>query len=176
MNLGNNDLTTISQSNMQWMELLSIDTSGNPWQCDCENMFLKNVIIHTVNRSNNVFIVSCWTPMNLRDRDITFLNMNCGITQSSTGGQMDLDTDNAFLVVVIYLSLGKLPLSQTVPINSYNTAMTQSQDTFKLFWGSDSSTSVHCQSIPANTAETRPVLPYSGKRAKPILHIRCMFR
>ena len=38
------------------MALLSVDIYGNPWHCDCENMFLKNVIIHTVNISNNVLL------------------------------------------------------------------------------------------------------------------------
>merc|ERR1711935_1297636 len=44
-------LTQIPQSLVPWQQLLHLDLSGNPWNCDCEAAFLKNVLINSLNKS-----------------------------------------------------------------------------------------------------------------------------
>ena len=82
LDLSNNALTKVSPSLAPWMALSSLDLSGNPWNCDCENSFLRSAIINSVNQSESVRVVRCWNPPELRDRDLAFLKLDCSLVQS----------------------------------------------------------------------------------------------
>jgi len=99
--LSNNGLSSVSPSLVPWMSLSSVDLSGNPWHCDCQNSFMKRVIINTVNNSDSIPIVRCWNPPNLRDSDIALLSMNCEIVQSPKTDQSVETIDSMAIVAVI---------------------------------------------------------------------------
>ena len=82
LDLSNNALTNVSPSLAPWMALTSLDLSGNPWTCDCDNSFLRSAIINSVNQSESVRVVRCWNPPELRDRDLAFLKLDCSVVQS----------------------------------------------------------------------------------------------
>lgn len=92
---------SINPNLVPWMSLSSLDLSGNPWNCDCQTIFLKNVIINTVNNSDSVPVVRCWNPPALRDRDIAVLNMDCEIVQSPKTDQTVRTIDLAAMIAVI---------------------------------------------------------------------------
>lgn len=101
LDLSNNALESISPSLVPWMSLASVDLSGNPWHCDCQNSFLKKVIINTVNNSESIRIVRCWNPPTLRDRDIAMLNLDCEVVQSPNTDQSVNPIDNTAVIAVI---------------------------------------------------------------------------
>jgi len=103
--LSNNALSSVSPDLIPWMELSSVDLSGNPWNCDCQNNFLKNVIVNTVNNSDSVRIVRCWNPPTLRDRDIAFLTMDCEIVQSPKTDRSSRTIDNTAILAVVCSSV-----------------------------------------------------------------------
>jgi len=105
LDLSNNALEFVSQYLVPWMSLSSVDLSGNPWNCDCQNSFLKRVIINTVNNSEAIRIVQCWNPPSLRDRDIAFLNFDCEVVLSSNTDQSAGDIDNTAIIAVICSSV-----------------------------------------------------------------------
>jgi len=84
VDLSNNGFSSVSSSLLSWSSLSSVDMSGNPWTCDCDLSFLKSVIVSAVNKSDTVRVVRCWNPPNLRERDITSLDMDCSLVHSPT--------------------------------------------------------------------------------------------
>ena len=42
--LADNNLSRVSESLVQWKDLLFLDVSGNPWSCDCDLNFLGRVV------------------------------------------------------------------------------------------------------------------------------------
>ena len=105
LDLSNNGLTSISSSLVQWMSLSSVDLSGNPWHCDCQNSFMKKVIINMVNKSESIPVVHCWTPPSLRDSDIALLNMDCNYSQSPKTNKSVETIDNTALFALITSSI-----------------------------------------------------------------------
>ena len=83
VDLSNNGLASVSSSLLAWTSLTSVDLSGNPWQCDCDLSFLQTAILTAVNRSEAVRVVRCWNPPNLRDRDVTSLDLDCSLAYST---------------------------------------------------------------------------------------------
>jgi hypothetical protein len=83
LDLSSNALTRLSPSLVPWGALTSVLLSGNPWTCDCENSFLRDVIINSVNKSDSPHrVVRCWSPPNLKDQDLAYLQLDCEIVQS----------------------------------------------------------------------------------------------
>ena len=83
VDLSNNGLTGLASSLLPWWQLTSLQISGNPLHCDCANYFLKAVILAAVNSStvedsaSAVRVVRCWLPVDLRDRDLALLDLDC---------------------------------------------------------------------------------------------------
>jgi Leucine-rich repeat (LRR) protein len=89
VDLSNNGLTGLAASLLPWWQLASVQISGNPLQCDCASYFLKAVILSAVMNSSNraeedaasaVRVVRCWSPPELRDRDLALLDLDCSET------------------------------------------------------------------------------------------------
>ena len=104
LDLSNNGLTSVSSQLLAWSSLASLDLSGNPWTCDCDLAFLREVILGAVNRSEaSVRVVRCWSPVSLRDRDVTKLDQHCDLSHSpSTSGARVHNTE---IIVIIASSI-----------------------------------------------------------------------
>ena len=105
LDLSNNGLSSVSSSLVSWSSLSSVDMSGNPWQCDCQISFLQTVIISAVNKSDNIRLVRCWNPPNLRDVDITSLDMDCSLQQSPKTDKSSVPINNTELIAILCSSL-----------------------------------------------------------------------
>ena len=116
LDLSNNALTKVSSSLAPWMTLTSLDISGNPWTCDCDNSFLKSAIINSVNQSQSVRVVRCWNPPELRDRDLAFLKLDCSLVQSpNTDPGVQMKTSYvAVMAVVVSIVVVTLVLLSTM--------------------------------------------------------------
>lgn len=101
LDLSNNALTKVSPSLVPWMSLTSVDLSGNPWTCDCENSFLRSVIINSVNHSESVRVVRCWNPPSLRDEDLAYLSMDCQVIHSPNTDQAARAAEGAGILAVV---------------------------------------------------------------------------
>jgi len=83
VNFANNALTKVSPTLVPWQQLKSAQLTGNPWNCDCSAMFLRDVIISLVNNSSQVRVTRCWSPPAQRDQDILTLDLpECHYVQS----------------------------------------------------------------------------------------------
>ena len=75
VNLANNALVSLSPDLLPWPRLKSAQLTGNPWNCDCSALFLRDVIISLVNASSQVRVTRCWGPPARRDQDIALLRL-----------------------------------------------------------------------------------------------------
>ena len=107
LDLSNNALTKVSPSLAPWMDLNSLDLSGNPWTCDCDNSHLRSAIINSVNQSETtVRVVRCWNPPQLRDRDLAFLKLDCNVVQSPNTLDQGVQIGNSYVgVLAVVVSL-----------------------------------------------------------------------
>ena len=107
LDLSNNALTKVSPSLAPWMALSSLDLSGNPWTCDCDNSHLRSAIINSVNQSETtVRVVRCWNPPHLRDRDLAFLKLDCNVVQSPNTLDQGVEIGNSYVgVLAVVVSL-----------------------------------------------------------------------
>ena len=102
LDLSSNALTRLSPSLAPWLSLTSVHISGNPLTCDCENSFLKDVIINSVNKSNRPHkVVRCWNPSNLRDRDLAYLELDCKVIHSPNTDPSVLASDGFEVMAAI---------------------------------------------------------------------------
>merc|ERR1711971_78102 len=113
LDLSNNGLTSVSSQLLAWTSLASVDLSGNPWSCDCDLGFLREVIRAAVNKSEaSVRVVRCWSPPSLRDRDVTSLDLDCDLHHSpSVSGARGHNTE---IIVIIVSSIAILLLVVTL--------------------------------------------------------------
>ncbi|KAH8307278.1 hypothetical protein KR044_008916 [Drosophila immigrans] len=70
--LKENQLSTLSESLFPWSDLETLDLSENPFVCDCQLMWLRNLLISR-NGSNQYAPVICAYPANLREQPLTQL-------------------------------------------------------------------------------------------------------
>jgi len=101
LDLSNNALSRVSPSLAPWMSLTSVDLSGNPWTCDCDNFFLKNVILTSVNGSVSVRVVRCWNPPNMRDHDMAYLSLDCGAVHSPNTDHIVRQSDSVHILAMV---------------------------------------------------------------------------
>jgi len=102
LDLSNNALTSMSPSLAPWMSLTSVDLSGNPWTCDCDNFFLKNVILSSVNGSNaSIRVVRCWNPPSLRDQDLAYLNLDCEAVHSPNTDHITTTSHSVVILAMV---------------------------------------------------------------------------
>ena len=102
LDLSNNGLTSVSSQLLAWTSLASVDLSGNPWSCDCDLGFLREVIRAAVNKSEaSVRVVRCWSPPSLRDRDVTSLDLDCDLHQSPKTDKSAVRMNNTELVAIL---------------------------------------------------------------------------
>jgi len=102
LDLSNNGLTSVSSQLLTWTSLASLDLSGNPWSCDCDLSFMAEVIRATVNKSEaSVKVVRCWSPPSLRDRDVTSLDLDCGLHHSPKTDKSAIKMNNTELVAIL---------------------------------------------------------------------------
>merc|ERR1711971_1168230 len=113
LDLSNNGLTSVSSQLLAWTSLASVDLSGNPWSCDCDLGFLREVIRAAVNKSEaSVRVVRCWSPPSLRDRDVTSLDLDCDLQHSpSVSGARGHNTE---IIVISVSSVAILLLGVTI--------------------------------------------------------------
>ena len=104
LDLSNNGLMSVSRDLVPWMSLTSVDLSGNPWHCDCEINFMKDVIIHTVNSSDNIPIVRCQSPSNIKGKDVALLNIECEVVLSANSPNR-YDSKDTIDFTAIYATL-----------------------------------------------------------------------
>ena len=102
LDLSNNGLTSVSSQLLAWSSLASLDLSGNPWTCDCDLAFLREVILGAVNRSEaSVRVVRCWSPASLRDRDVTKLDQHCDLHHSPKTDKSAVKMNNTELIAIL---------------------------------------------------------------------------
>lgn len=70
--LKENHLSSLSESLFPWSDLQTLDLSDNPFVCDCQLMWLRNLLISR-NGSNQYAPVICSYPANLRELPLTQL-------------------------------------------------------------------------------------------------------
>merc|ERR1719410_1220393 len=105
VDLSSNGLASVSSSLLAWTSLTSVDLSGNPWQCDCDLSFLQTAILTAVNRSEAVRVVRCWNPPNLRDRDVTSLDLDCSLVQSPSTGVSGVQNMEIIAIIVTSITV-----------------------------------------------------------------------
>lgn len=70
--LKENQLSSLAESLFPWADLQTLDLSENPFFCDCQLMWLRNLLI-SKNASNQYAPVICAYPANLRELPLTQL-------------------------------------------------------------------------------------------------------
>merc|ERR1712130_668072 len=90
--------------------LTYLDLSGNPWTCDCNNYFIRNILINiltnnSINNSNNnsinIPVVRCWNPPIMRDTDIATIDNRCGTVQSTHRSIAIIDNTSLIAAMVV---------------------------------------------------------------------------
>ena len=104
LDLSNNGLLSVSRILVPWMSLKSVDLSGNPWHCDCTISFMKDVIVHTVNSSDNIPKVHCHSPSNLKGKDVALLHIECDVVLSANSPN-SYDSEDTIDFTAIYATL-----------------------------------------------------------------------
>ena len=117
LDLSSNALTRLSPSLVPWFALTSVNLYSNPWNCNCENSFLRDVIINSVNRSDSPQrVVRCWSPKNLRNHDLAYLDLDCDFIHNQNSDSNIQETEGieviaaVISVVVVTLALFSIAL------------------------------------------------------------------
>lgn len=85
--LRDNALTTLAEGLFQWGDLEILDLSENPIRCDCQMIWLRNILISKSNSSSheNNFLVKCASPERLRGESLIILTpeiLGCSYSDS----------------------------------------------------------------------------------------------
>ena len=102
LDLSSNALTRLSPSLVPWLALTSVNLYSNPWNCNCENSFLRDVIINSVNRSDSPQrVVRCWSPKNLRNHDLAYLDLDCDFIHNQNSDSNIQETEGIEVIVAV---------------------------------------------------------------------------
>lgn len=71
--LKENQITTLSEGLFPWSDLVTLDLSDNPLQCDCRLLWLRSLVINKNNSNEQIQGVICASPANAKGEPLNSL-------------------------------------------------------------------------------------------------------